>query len=506
MKTLRVTLADIIGPTGTPNSTATVHARYVDTSGRGRDVHLTDGTIVVPVRRTVAPGTVPQHFDFDVYANDAAPVREVDYGHLVEVSWTVVAPTGAKSSGVKRVPITDSMASVVQLGLLAQPAPVPPYTGGYALAPDLAAEVVTRAAADAALDGRVDALEAHAVPDVFAADLAAHAADTTNVHGITDTGALVVTTDPRLSDARDPTAHEHALADVTDVGTAAAADVGDFATAAQGAKADNALQPNTVTGLLAGNGTTTTGRTITGTADEITVANGSGASGNPTLSLALTAAKVGALPIPDPGSFYPTDTIAAALQLIGGRGMYGTGSPEGVVTAPIGTYYTDTAITNGALRWAKKTGTGNTGWQVIEGDTGWRDIRALYSENVVEAAAFSLSSRIIRVGDTVQYLGRVKPSGAVVGVARANVAGIQGVISTIPAGFTPLPSDNGPKGSVSVSQVMQGQLANTASTSRLDLYMSASVAGVWAGTDVIFLSGSWPTRDAWPATLPGVAA
>ena len=39
------------------------------------------------------------------------------------------------------------------------------------------------------------------------AALAAHEADTTNVHGITDTSALVVTTDPRLSDARTPTAH-----------------------------------------------------------------------------------------------------------------------------------------------------------------------------------------------------------------------------------------------------------------------------------------------------------
>jgi hypothetical protein len=133
MKTLRVTLADIVGPTGTPNSTATVHARYVDTSGRGRDVHLTDGTIVVPVRRVASPDGDPEVFDFDVYANDAAPVREVDYGHLVEVSWTVVAPTGAKSSGVKRVAITDDMDAVVQLGLLATPTPVPPYTGGYVL-------------------------------------------------------------------------------------------------------------------------------------------------------------------------------------------------------------------------------------------------------------------------------------------------------------------------------------------------------------------------------------
>ncbi len=149
MKTLRVTLADIIGPTGTPNSTATVHARYVDTSGRGRDVHLTDGTIVVPVRRVAAPDGDPEVFDFDVYANDVAPVREVDYGHLVEVSWTVVAPTGAKTSGVRRVAITDDMPSVVQLGLLSTPTPVPPYTGGYVLPGELDA-----------LDDRVVVLEA----------------------------------------------------------------------------------------------------------------------------------------------------------------------------------------------------------------------------------------------------------------------------------------------------------------------------------------------------------
>lgn len=40
-----------------------------------------------------------------------------------------------------------------------------------------------------------------------AAAVAAHDADTTNVHGIVNTASLVVTTDPRLSDARTPTAH-----------------------------------------------------------------------------------------------------------------------------------------------------------------------------------------------------------------------------------------------------------------------------------------------------------
>jgi hypothetical protein len=51
------------------------------------------------------------------------------------------------------------------------------------------------------------------------ADVTAHAADTTAVHGITDTTALVVTTDPRLSDDRDPTAHTHPVADIDATGT-----------------------------------------------------------------------------------------------------------------------------------------------------------------------------------------------------------------------------------------------------------------------------------------------
>jgi len=139
MKTLRVTLADIVGPTGVAvtGSTAVVTARYVDTRYRGRDVTLDDGTIVVPVRRLAEADGDPEVFDFTVYASDVAPVREVDQGHLVEVAWTVTAPTGAKSSGVKRVQITDDMDAVVQLGLLVTPDPIPGYTGGYLTVADL---------------------------------------------------------------------------------------------------------------------------------------------------------------------------------------------------------------------------------------------------------------------------------------------------------------------------------------------------------------------------------
>src|SRR5690349_4343990 len=61
----------------------------------------------------------------------------------------------------------------------------------------------------------------------------------------------------------------------------------------------------------------------------------------------------------------------------GGGALTGTGSPENVVTATIGTEYIDTTATNGAIKWIKVTGSGNTGWKVLYGDTGWRDIRSL---------------------------------------------------------------------------------------------------------------------------------
>lgn len=54
--------------------------------------------------------------------------------------------------------------------------------------------------------------------------------------------------------------------------------------------------------------------------------------------------------------------------------IHGRGLPNGVVTAPVGTTYVDEAVTNGALKWIKKTGTGNTGWEVLIGDTGWKII------------------------------------------------------------------------------------------------------------------------------------
>ena len=57
--------------------------------------------------------------------------------------------------------------------------------------------------------------------------------------------------------------------------------------------------------------------------------------------------------------------------------IHGRGMPNGTVTAPVGTTYVDEAVTNGALKWIKKTGTGNTGWEVLIGDTGWKVLQSV---------------------------------------------------------------------------------------------------------------------------------
>ena len=54
--------------------------------------------------------------------------------------------------------------------------------------------------------------------------------------------------------------------------------------------------------------------------------------------------------------------------------IHGTGMPNGKVSAPVGTTYVDTAVTNGALKWIKRKGDNNQGWEVLTGDTGWRTL------------------------------------------------------------------------------------------------------------------------------------
>lgn len=69
----------------------------------------------------------------------------------------------------------------------------------------------------------------------------------------------------------------------------------------------------------------------------------------------------------------PTSTSSNTGQ-VNEYEIHGTGMPNGKVVAPVGTTYVDTAVTNGALKWIKRSGTGNQGWEVLTGDTGWRTL------------------------------------------------------------------------------------------------------------------------------------
>lgn len=76
--------------------------------------------------------------------------------------------------------------------------------------------------------------------------------------------------------------------------------------------------------------------------------------------------------------------------------LTGTGMPNGKVEGKLGQTYVDTAKTNGALKWIKRTPSGNTGWYVLDGDTGWKKL------NILSKLGNSYM-QVRRVNDTVSY-------------------------------------------------------------------------------------------------------
>ena len=76
--------------------------------------------------------------------------------------------------------------------------------------------------------------------------------------------------------------------------------------------------------------------------------------------------------------------------------IHGTGMPNGKVTAPVGTTYVDTNATNGALKWIKRTGDNNQGWEVLTGDTGWRTLN-------IQSKLGASFLKVRRKNDTVMY-------------------------------------------------------------------------------------------------------
>jgi len=76
--------------------------------------------------------------------------------------------------------------------------------------------------------------------------------------------------------------------------------------------------------------------------------------------------------------------------------LVGEGMPNGKVDGTLGQTYVDTRKTNGALKWIKRTASGNQGWAVLDGDTGWKALP------VVSKLGGSYI-QIRRINDTVYY-------------------------------------------------------------------------------------------------------
>lgn len=187
-------------------------------------------------------------------------------------------------------------------------------------------------------------------------------------------------------------------------------------------------------------------------------------------------------------TFTGTVTIPSGLVLGTVTHTEGIGSPQSVVTAPVGSTYIDTAATTGAIKWIKASGSGNTGWKVEYGDTGRRNLSAEVLSNSWTVASGGFFLR--RVGAIVQLLLYADKASA-----------SADTVYTLPTGFRP-------------DVAGAGSIDATVPTSASDDYAYGYISN--SGTVVLYrarMTGSqayWSqtfvTADAWPSTLPGTAA
>lgn len=162
----------------------------------------------------------------------------------------------------------------------------------------------------------------------------------------------------------------------------------------------------------------------------------------------------------------------------------GAGGPEGQVAAPVASRYTDTDNTLGALEWVKASGTGNTGWLLVAGDTGLRNISTLVDKRnngVVNAAQLRRSNNIVDV-----YFDLKMPT---------SIASPYTLLQ-LPIGFRP-PFDR--YGGLQDNNESAAASTLVAANGNCQLFTIVSAkSDRWTGT--------WITRDPWPTALPGAVA
>lgn len=169
----------------------------------------------------------------------------------------------------------------------------------------------------------------------------------------------------------------------------------------------------------------------------------------------------------------------------------GTGNPNGVVTAPVGSTFvnTETGGYNGARRWTKATGSGNTGWVVVDGDTGLMTLK----DNLVNGWTHSLTQS---TGITLQRI-----NNTVTLTVNSNLLGGSASSATfldpLPVGF---------------------RIHRTSESQTISLPLVRSGTTTPSGANYLFVAGRvllqaatgqnhngiavWNTQEAWPAANP----
>lgn len=186
--------------------------------------------------------------------------------------------------------------------------------------------------------------------------------------------------------------------------------------------------------------------------------------------------------------------------------IHGTGFPNGKVTAPVGTTYVDTNVTSGALKWIKRRGNDNQGWEILIGDTGWRNL------NIVSKLGSSYL-KVRRKNDTVTYqfgglswgwFGIVRRGGAgyqVQGSDRERNCYILG-LGGVPQGFRSEASLIG--GIYNDKGIPYGTwyLGGAGDSNMLRFQFTDPVPTDRDIGDIRVSSISYLTSDPWPTTLP----
>ena len=254
---------------------------------------------------------------------------------------------------------------------------------------------------------------------------------------------------------------------------------------------------------------------ITGTAPnqtlDLTIPRGSKGDTGPANSLRIGTVTPGATAAASITGTAPDQTLSLTLPQ-GPKGdtgnpsaveLRGTGMPNGVVSAPPGTYYTDTAGTNGAWRWIKTSGTGNTGWAVIFGDTGWRKVIANGAPNGAslrsspplneETPGLTAGSLIVRrIGQTLAV----------------NFEDVQVANDALADTWIAFPPGMNPDWRVTYPGALYN-LNTPSAPLRLDgMHISEGLSGLrggWRGTRIRDYR-EYPCNSPWPTTLPGSPA